>query len=134
MLPVVELRARIVQVRDMMPEENIADRAGRFAKRRRVAFVSIGSADGFPRTWHSKNKLYAVIGGYRCPVMERPSLDLLPIDVTDLPDARAARIGEMATLIGSTISIDDVAEATKSTGREVLSGLGSRFHRIYYAT
>ena len=75
-----------------------------------------------------------MIGGHCCPVMERPSLDLLPIDISDLPDARAARIGEMATLIGSAITIDDVAEATKSTGRDVLSGFGSRFHRIYYAT
>jgi alanine racemase len=134
MLPVVELRARIVHVRDVMPGENLAHKAGWFAKRRRVAFVSLGHADGFPRTGHSKTKLQAVIGGYCCPVLERPSLDLLPIDITDLPDARAARIGEMATLIGSAITIDDVAEATKSTGREVLSGLGSRFHRIYYTT
>jgi alanine racemase len=134
MLPVVELRARIVHVRDVMPGENIANKEGWFAKRRRVAFVSLGHADGFPRTWHSKSKLHAVIGGHCCPVMEHPSLDLLPIDITDLPDARAARIGEMATLIGSAITIDDVAEATKSTGRDVLSGFGSRFHRIYYAT
>jgi alanine racemase len=134
MLPVVELRARIVQVREMTPGENIADSQGWFAKQRRLAFASIGYADGIPRSWYSKNKLYAVLGGYRCPVIEHPSLDLLPIDVTDLPDAKAARIGEMATLIGPTISIDDVADATKSTGREVLSGLGSRFHRIYYAT
>ena len=62
------------------------------------------------------------------------SLDLLAIDITDLPDARAGSIGEMATLIASTITIDEVAEATRSTGREVLSALGSRFHRIYYAT
>jgi len=134
MLPVVELRARIVHVRDVTPDETIADREGWFAKRGRLAFAAIGYADGIPRSWYSKNKLYAVLGGYRCPVIERPSLDLLPIDVTDLPDARAARIGEMATLIGPAISIDDLAEATKSTGREVLSGLGNRFHRIYYAT
>jgi len=134
MLPVVELRARIVQVRDMTPGDNLADREGRFTKRRRLAFASIGYADGIPRSWNSKNKLYAVLGGYRCPVIDRPSLDLLPIDVTNLPDAGAARIGEMATLIGPAISIDDLADATKSTGREVLSGLGSRFHRIYYAT
>jgi alanine racemase len=134
MHPVVELRARIVQVRDVTPGKNFVDKEGWFAKRRRLAFASIGYADGFPRSWHSKNKLHAVVGGYRCPAMARPSMDLLPIDVTDVPDARAARIGEMATLIGSAMSIDDVAEATKSTGREVLSGLGSRFHRIYYAT
>lgn len=133
MLPVVELCARIVQVRDVTPGENFASEEGWFAKRRRrIAFVSLGYGDGLPRS--SKNYLHAVVGGYRCPTMERPSLDLLPIDVTDLPDGRTARIGEMATLIGSAISIDDVAEATKSTSREVLSGLGNRFHRIYYAT
>jgi alanine racemase len=60
-------------------------------------------------------------------------MDLLPIDVSDLPDPAAARYGEMVTLIGGEIGIDDVAAATRSTGREVLSHLGSRFHRIYYA-
>jgi alanine racemase len=134
MLPVVELRARIVQIRDVTPGENGTKSERWFAKPRRLAFASIGCADGIPRSWHSKNMLHAVVGGYRCPIIGRPSLDLLPIDVTDLPEAGAARIGEMATLIGSAISIDDVAEAMKSTGREVLSGLGSRFHRIYYAT
>ena len=133
MLPVVELRARIVQVRDVMPGENGAGNGGWFAKRRRLAFVSVGRADGFPQSSHPKHTLHAMVGGYRCPA-GRPSLDLLPIDVTDLPDARAARIGELVTLIGPAISIDEIAEATKSTGREVLSGLGGRFHRIYYAT
>jgi alanine racemase len=37
------------------------------------------------------------------------------------------------TLIGAEVGIDDIAAATKSSGREVLSGLGHRFHRIYYA-
>jgi alanine racemase len=58
---------------------------------------------------------------------------LLTIDVTDLSDPTAARFGEMVTLIGPEISIDDLAAASKSTGREVLSHLGCRFHRIYYA-
>ena len=76
--------------------------------------------------------LHAIVDGHRCPVTAPSSLDLLAIDVTDLPDARAAWSGEMATLIGSTI--DEVAEATHSTGGEVLSALGSRLHRLYYAT
>ena len=131
MLPVVELCARIVHVRDMMPGQSFIDAEPR---RRRLALVSIGHADGFPRSSNAKTKLYAIIGGYRCPVTAPSSLDLLAIDITDLPDARAGSIGEMATLIASTITIDEVAEATRSTGRQVLSALGSRFHRIYYAT
>jgi alanine racemase len=131
MLPVVELCARIVHVRDMMPGQSFIDAEPR---RRRLALVSIGHADGFPWSSNARTKLYAIIGGYRCPVTAPSSLDLLAIDITDLPDARAGSIGEMATLIASTITIDEVAEATRSTGREVLSALGSRFHRIYYAT
>ena len=131
MLPVVELCARIVHVRDMMPGQSFIDAEPR---RRRLALVSIGHADGFPRSSNARTKLYAIIGGYRCPVTAPSSLDLLAIDITDLPDARAGSIGEMATLIAPTITIDEVAEATRSTGREVLTALGSRFHRIYYAT
>jgi alanine racemase len=58
-------------------------------------------------------------------------MDLLTVDVTDLSDP--ARFGEVVTLIGPEITIDDLAAASKSTGREVLSHLGRRFHRIYYA-
>jgi alanine racemase len=131
MLPVVELHARIVQVRDVTLG-NLGDKAGHVVKRRRrVAFVSFGYGDGLLRS--SKNSLYAVVGGHRCPTVERRSLDLLAVDITDLPDARAARIGEMVTLIGSSMTVDAVAEATKSSGREVLTSLGSGFHRVYYA-
>jgi alanine racemase len=126
MLPVVELSARILQVRDGAP--------GKDGKRRRLAWLSVGHADGFPRTGQPGGKLHAMLSGHRCPVVGRPSLDLLPIDVTDLPAANAARVGEMATLIGSAIGVDEVASATNSTGPELLSGLGSRFHRIYHAT
>jgi alanine racemase len=135
MLPVIELRARIVQVRSLAPGETITGTVGWTAKRRtRLALVSVGYADGYPRSDSAPdNKLQAIVGGHRCPVAGRPSMDLLPIDVTDLPDPAAARFGEMVTLIGREISIDDLAAATRSTAREVLSHLGHRFRRIYYA-
>ena len=61
-------------------------------------------------------------------------MDLLAIDVTDVSDPTEARHGKMITLIGAEISIDDLAAASKSTGRELLSHLGHRFHRIYHVT
>jgi alanine racemase len=135
MLPVIELRARIVQVRNLEPGETIADNVGLTVRRRtRLALVSVGYADGYPRSASvADKKLQAIVGGRRCPVAGHPSMDLLPIDVTDLPDPTVARYGEMVTLIGAEIGIDDLAAAAKSTGREVLSHLGRRFHRIYYA-
>jgi alanine racemase len=134
MLPVIELRARIVQVLSLAPGETVADNVGWAAKRpTRLALVSLGYADGYPQSGSFDNKLQAIVGGQRCPVAGHPSMDLLTIDVTDLSDPTAARRGEMVTLIGPEISVDDLAAASKSTGREVLSHLGRRFHRIYYA-
>src|ERR1700741_901021 len=112
MLPVVELCARIVHVRDMTPGQSFIDAEPR---RRRLALVSVGQADGFPRSWHPTTGLQASVGGFRCPVVAPSSLDLLAIDVTDLPDARATWSGEMATLIGSTLTIDKVAEGRGTT-------------------
>jgi alanine racemase len=135
MLPVIELRARILQIRNLEPGETIADNVGWTAKRRtRLALVSVGYADGYPRPGSTSDvKLQAIVGGYRCPVAGRPSMDLLPIDVTDLTNPTAARYGEMATLIGAEIGIDELAAGAKLSGREVLSQLGRRFHRLYYA-
>jgi alanine racemase len=135
MLPAVELQARIVQIRSLAPGETIADNVGWTAKRpTRLALVSVGYVDGYPQSGStSDNRLQVMIGGHRCPVAGRPSMDLLPIDVTDLPDPTAARYGGMVTLIGPEIDVDDLAAGAKMTAREVLSQLGHRFHRIYYA-
>ena len=135
MLPVIELRGRVVQVLSLMPGETIADNLGWTAKRHtRLALVSIGYADGYPRSEIAfSNKLQAIVGGRRCPVAGCPSMDLLPIDITDLPDPTVARLGQRVTLLGPGMSLDEFAAAAKSTGREVLSHLGSRFHRIYCA-
>ena len=129
MLPVIELKARIVQVRDLPASSPGAKR------RKRLAFVSLGYADGYPRPADaSAASLQVAIGGRRCPVAAAPSIDLLAVDVTDLPDRSLARFGAMATLIGDAIPIDALAAAAGSSGREILSGLGRRFHRVYYAT
>jgi alanine racemase len=128
MLPVIELKARIVQVRNL---ESIAGSIGIAKRRRRLAFISMGYADGYPCA--SANKLQVLVGGYRCPVAGNPSMDLLSIDVSDLPDPGAARYGEMVTLIGAEIGVDEIAAASRSSGREVLTHLGNRFHRVYYA-
>jgi alanine racemase len=134
MLPVIELKARIVQVREVTAP-NTAKNGSGAKRRKRLAFVSLGHADGYPRpAGASAAPLQVAIGGQRCPVAAAPSIDLLPVDVTDLPDRSLARFEAMATLIGDGIAIDDLAAASGSSGREILSGLGRRFHRIYYAT
>lgn|GEM_PF-27859 len=141
MLPVVELAARIVQVREFAPGQTLPARmpvgkGAAVAKRRmQVAFVSLGYADGYPRLAAGSTKqLHVMIGHHRCPVVAPPMMELLPIDITDLPDRSTARFGALATLMGDGIGLDELAAASGTAGREILARLGRRFHRVYYAT
>lgn len=136
MLPVIELKARIVQLRNLASAESIAGIAGWTAKRpTRVAVVSVGYADGYPRGGSAAGAtLRAIVAGKLCPLAGRAAMDLLAVDVTDLADPTAVRQGDMATLIGGKIGVDDLAAAAQSTGCEVLCNLGRRFHRVYYAS
>jgi alanine racemase len=132
MRPVLELQARIVQIRNLDPGQAIG---GSFiAKRRsRLAWISVGYADGYPSPASPPDgKLQTIVGGKRCPVAGPPTMDLLPVDVTDA-DPAAARLGAMVTLLGSEFGISELAAAAGSTGPQVLGRLGQRFHRIYYA-
>ena len=57
-------------------------------------------------------------------------MDLVCVDVTDLPDG-AVRRGDIATFIGSGARVDDFAAAAGTIGYELLTRLGMRCHLIY---
>jgi alanine racemase len=134
MRPVLELKARIVQIRAIESGQAIGNGSGITTKRRtRLAWISVGYADGYPAPPNPPDgKLAAMIGAQRCPVAAAPTMDLLPVDVTDA-DPAAARLGAMVTLIGAELGITELAAAARTTGARVLGRLGQRFHRIYYA-
>jgi len=50
--------------------------------------------------------------------------------VTDLPEGSARR-GDLATLIGGSVGVDELAAASGTIGYEVLTSLGRRYHRVY---
>ena len=88
--------------------------------------VAVGYADGYLRAAGATDETPggdAIVAGKRCPLAGRVSMDLLAIDVTALPDG-AARRGELVTLIGDEITVDDVANAAGTIGYEVLTSLG----------
>jgi alanine racemase len=136
MRPVIELQARIVQVRTVPRGETVGYDAGWTAKRTtRIAVVAVGYADGYLRAASASDEspgADAIVAGKRCPLAGRVSMDLLAIDITDLPD-NAARRGDLAILIGDEITVDAVAGAAGTIGYEVLTSLGRRYHRVYRA-
>jgi alanine racemase len=134
MQPVVELKARIVQIRNIERGESVGY-GGTWTARRptRLAVVSAGYADGYFRAGGSNDGTRGaevVVAGKRCPVAGRISMDLMSIDITDLPH-NAARRGHMVTLIGEGITVDELAHHFGTIGYEVLTSLGPRYARIY---
>ena len=134
MRPVVELKGRIIQVRTVGKGETVGYGATFTAGRQsRIAVVAVGYADGFLRSASaSKGKSAAevVVAGRRCPVAGRVSMDLFAVDVTSLPEGTVRR-GDLATLIGDGMSVDDLAAAMGTIGYELLTNLGRRYHRVY---
>jgi len=134
MRPVVRLQARIVQTRFV----EAGDTAGyngvwTAPARRRLATLSIGYADGLPRSLSAADETsggIATIDGVPCPYAGRVSMDLLVIDVTEVPDDRARR-GAVVEIIGDHAHIDEVAGRAGTIGYEVLTRLGRRYHRAY---
>jgi alanine racemase len=134
MRPVVELKGRIVQVREVKRGDTVGY-GGTFTAQRpsRIAIVAVGYADGFLRSAagdRNKPAAQVIVAGKRCPLAGRVSMDLISVDVTDVPDGRARR-GDFATLIGAEIAVDELAAALGTIGYEVLTRLGHRFHRVY---
>jgi alanine racemase len=134
MRPVVELKARIIQVRTINKGDTVGYGAAFTATRpSRIAIVAVGYADGFLRSAaaaRGKPAAEVVVAGKRCPVAGRVSMDVLAVDVTDLSDG-AVRRGDFATLIGGRLSVDDLAAGMGTIGYEVLTHLGQRYHRVY---
>ena len=136
MRPVIGLQARIAQVRTVPKGETVGYNAAWTAKRvTRLAIAAVGYADGYLRASSASDAApggSAIVAGKHCPLAGRVSMDLLAIDITDLPDS-AARRGDFATLIGDEITVDDVSKAAGTIGYEVLTSLGRRYHRVYRA-
>jgi alanine racemase len=125
-LPVL-LRARVLAVRDIEPEDTVGYNATwRAARPSRIAIAAIGYADGWLRA--QSNRGAAVFDGRPVPLVGRVSMDLTTFDVTDHPGVVP---GTWLELIGPHRTPDDVALAAGTNGYEVLTSLGRRFHRIY---
>jgi alanine racemase len=134
MRPVVDLKARIIQTRHLERGDTVGY-GGTWTARRptKLAIVATGYADGYFRAASANDGTRGaevIVAGKRCPIAGRVSMDLIAVDITDLPP-NAARRGHMVTLIGEGITVDELAHCFGTIGYEVLTNLGRRFARVY---
>ncbi len=134
MRAVAHLEGTVIQVRDVREGETVGYGATWKANRpSRIAVLGAGYRDGVPRSLSSSGhsgpaQVYA--GGRRCPIIGRISMDMMAIDITDLPPLSVAR-GARAEIFGKHIAIDEAASWAGTISYELLTRLGSRYARLY---
>ncbi|MGE8360902.1 alanine racemase [Pseudomonas sp.] len=126
--PVMRLNAALIAIRDVAAGESVGYGATWVAERdARIGTVSCGYADGYPR--HAPSGTPVVINGQRVPLVGRVSMDMLAVDLTNLPDAR---VGDAVELWGEQLPVDEVAQAAGTIGYELLTQVTARVPRRYY--
>ena len=133
---VVRFQARILQVRDVAAGEAVGYGATFKVERpSRVAVLACGYADGFLRALSVSTGTAGPvghIGPHPVPIIGRVSMDLITVDVTDVPANLAVR-GNWVEILGPRTTIDDLTDRAGTIGYELLTRLGQRVHRVYQA-
>jgi alanine racemase len=123
--PVVTLDVPVVQTRAVSTGETVGYGNGWTAQRSsKIATISAGYADGLIRAMGPNASLTAQ--GMTLPVVGRVSMDLITVDVTDLPELPVS-----LQLLGADQPVDDVAAWAGTIGYEILTSLGVRYTRIW---
>ncbi len=124
--PVVGLELPVIQVRELEAGEPVGYGATWIARRpSRIATVAAGYADGLPRALSGRGvALYA--DGRPCPIVGRISMDLITVDVSDLP-----QVPRTLEILNRQQTVDHLADAVGTIGYEILTSLGARYERVY---
>ena len=123
------LRTRVMAVRDVAVGAGVSyGGIWRATRPSRVATLPVGYADGYPRHVREAEVL---LGGRRVPIVGAVCMDMLMIDVTDLP---ASALDGSVTLIGrdggEQITVDDLARWAGTVSYEILCGISKRVPRV----
>ena len=129
--PALALRARFATVKTVEAGEPVGYNRAWYAQRdSRIAVLSLGYADGYPRTL--SNNADVLVAGRRCPLVGLVSMDAITIDVTDVP---GATIGDEAVLIGAQgderVTVEELAARADTIVEEIVARLTKRLPRVY---
>ena len=124
--PVMTLRSEVIATQTLAKGDSVGYGAAFVAqKKMRIGIVACGYADGYPR--HAPGSIEhgtpIVVGGKRTRTVGRVSMDMLAVDLTDLPHAG---VGAPVVLWGEGMPADEVAAAAGTISYELFCALANR--------
>lgn len=129
--PILSVKARVVLVKDLFAGETAGyDLTYKAQRNMKIAILSIGYADGIPRSLSCGNG-NVLINGDEAPIIGRICMDQMMVDVSNITSPQS---GDVTVIVGKSgaaeITVYDIAERTETITNEVLSRLGNRLYRI----
>jgi alanine racemase len=131
--PALTWKARVLLVREVGKDQSVSyGRTFITPQQMRIATLAIGYADGFPRQ-ASGRAAHVLVGGIRCAMLGRVTMDQILVDVTALPQVAA---GDEAVVIGKQgseeILAKELADQAGTIPWDIFTGIGNRTHRFYF--
>ena len=129
--PALAWKSRIGLLREVAAGRTVSYGATyRVPSRQRHAIVAMGYGDGYFRA--NGNGGHLLVGGMRCPIRGRVTMDQIVVDVTR---ARGARVGDEVVALGAqdgkAIAAPELAKQAGTIPWEILTNIGARVPRIY---
>lgn len=125
--PVGALRCTIAQIKQVAAGETIGyNRAGVAATDKRIATISIGYADGYPR-FLGHGRAHVLINGRPAPTVGVICMDMCMVDVTGIPAAE----GDSVLVFGPGLPMSQVAAWAETIPYELMTGISQRVKRVY---
>ena len=132
LIPALSWRAHVIHVKDVAEGVGVSYGATYVTEKKvtRIATVSIGYADGYPRALSNKGRV--LIRGKFAPILGRVCMDQMMVDVSDIPEVE---LEDIVTLVGqdgeNRIPIEEIADPAGRFNYEMLCTITSRVPRVY---
>jgi alanine racemase len=127
LIPAMHFESQVMALRHIAVGETVGYGCTWQAQRpTTIATVAVGYGDGYPRS--AKSGTPVLINGHKAPLAGRVSMDLICVDVTDLPQVN---IGDTAILWGKDLSANEVAHWADTIGYELVTRMPKRVERVY---
>ena len=126
LLNVISLKSIVSQIHQIGKNESVGYNMGHVAsKELRTATVPLGHADGFYRSL-GQGKVYVSVKGQKAPVIGKVCMDILMVDVTDIP----CEEGDEVIIFDSQEQILEIARQANTISYEILTAFSERIKRV----
>lgn len=115
--PALAWKTRVAQIKKIPAGATVGySRTETLTRPSRIAVLPVGYFDGYDRRLSSVGEV--LVGNKRCKIFGRVCMNMTMVDLTDVPEAK---IEDEVVLIGSEITVDELANKIGTISYEILS-------------